>query len=299
MNRTPTLRDYLILVVLSLIWGTSYILIKKGLTVFSPYQVASLRLGISALAFLPFVFHHLKKVRRKQIPLLIAVGLCGTGLPSFLYPAAQTEVSSSVAGILSSLTPLFTFLLAWMAFGLKVDRRQLLGILIGLGGAITLVLASSQGAGGGEGFRLTFAGLIVLATLCYAASSNIVKAYFQDTSALTITVISFFLVGLPALVWSLTNADIATVVRTHPEGWVALGYVAVLALFSTVLASVIFFKLVQETSAVFGSTVSYLVPVVALGWGLADQESIGLPQLIAFFLILVGVFLSRGSSPGK
>lgn len=295
MNNAPVTRDYFILLALSLIWGTSYILIKKSLTVFTPYQVAGLRLGISALAFIPLIWHHLKKVKRSQLPLFIVVGLAGTGLPSFLYPAAQTHVSSSIAGILSSLTPLFTFLLAWLAFGLSVVPRQGLGILIGLGGAILLTLSSSSAGGmGAISGNLGYIGLIMLATMCYAVSSNLVKAYLGNTPALTITVVSFFLVGFPALIWCITSGGVVQVITTHPDGFAGLGYVAFLALFSTVLASVIFFWLVQQTSAVFSSTVSYIVPVVALGWGLLDNESIGPWQLLAFVLIITGVFLSKG-----
>jgi len=291
MKQAPASRDYLILLLLGVVWGTSYILIKKALVVFTPYQVAALRLGISALAFAPLIGHHLRKVQRRQLPLLVAVGLCGTGLPSFLYPAAQVHVSSSVAGILSSLTPLFTFILAWLAFGLRVDRFQALGILIGLAGAILLTLAGSEGGGA---LHLGYAALIMLATICYATSSNLVKAYFQGTPALTITVVAFFLVGLPALIWCLTGAGVLETLSSHPRAWAGLGYVAILALFSTVLASILFFWLVQRTSAVFGSTVSYLVPLVAVGWGLADNEHIGWQQLLAFLLILGGVFLSKG-----
>ena len=292
-SNAPDGRAYLTLIVLSIIWGTSYILIKKSLLFFTPYQVAALRLGISALAFVPLIVHHLRKVRRKDIPLLILVGLTGTGLPSFLYPAAQTHVSSSVAGILSSLTPLFTFILAWLAFGLKVRALQAVGIAVGLGGAILLVLTSG-GLDGGQGSNMWYAGLIAIATMCYAVSSNVVKAHFQDTPALTITVVSFFLVGLPALVWSLVDGEVIDIIVNQPDGWWGLGYVTFLALFSTVLASIVFFKLVQRTSAVFSSTVSYLVPVVALLWGLADQETIGLGQISAFILILSGVYLSKG-----
>lgn len=294
MNQDPDGKAYLTLAVLSIIWGTSYILIKKSLFYFTPYQVAGLRLGISALAFIPFIFHHLKKVRKQDIPLLIVVGLTGTGLPSFLYPAAQTHVPSSVAGILSSLTPLFTFLLAWLAFGLQVRAIQALGIAIGFGGAALLVFSSGS-INGGEEIQLGYAGLIAMATMCYAISSNVVKARFQDTPALTITVVSFFLVGLPALIWSITSGGVIESVSQQPDGWMGLVYVSVLALFSTVLASIVFFRLVQRTNAVFSSTVSYLVPIVALGWGLLDQESIGLMQVAAFLLILIGVYLSRGS----
>lgn len=291
-NSPPDTRAYLTLLLLSIIWGTSYILIKKSLLFFTPYQVAALRLGISALAFVPLIVHHLKKVRKKDIPLLIVVGLTGTGLPSFLYPAAQTHVSSSVAGMLSSLTPLFTFILAWLAFGMQVKRLQAFGILLGLLGAILLVF-SRAGGDGSTDFQLAYAGLIVLATLCYATSSNVVKANFQHTPALTITVVSFFLVGLPALLWCIVSAGVVPIILA-PDGWQGLAYVSFLALFSTVLASIIFFKLVQQTSAVFSSTVSYLVPIVALAWGLLDNETIGLYQVVAFLLILIGVFLSRG-----
>lgn len=296
MNNAPVTRDYFILLGLSLIWGTSYILIKKSLTVFTPYQVAGLRLGISAVAFIPLIWHHLKKIKRSQLPLFFIVGLAGTGLPSFLYPAAQTHVSSSIAGILSSLTPLFTFLLAWLAFGMKVVPRQGVGILVGLGGAVLLTLSSASGSGGmgALGGNLGYMGLIMLATMCYAVSSNLVKAYLSDTSALTITVVSFFLVGLPALGWCVFGGGVLETITTHPNGWAGLGYVSFLALFSTVLASVIFFWLVQQTSAVFSSTVSYLVPIVALGWGLLDNETIGGWQLLAFALIITGVFLSKG-----
>ncbi|MEL6141188.1 MAG: DMT family transporter, partial [Bacteroidota bacterium] len=216
MNKAPSAQAYLTLLFLSLIWGTSYILIKKGLTVFTPYQVAGLRLGISALAFLPLLGYHLRKVKKSQILLLVAVGLCGTGLPSFLYPAAQVHVSSSVAGILSSLTPLFTFLLAWLAFGLQVQWKQGVGILIGLAGALLLTLS---GTGQGGQSQLSYAGLILLATICYAASSNLVKAYLQEVPALTITVVAFFLVGFPALIWVLWDGGVVTVISQHPEGW--------------------------------------------------------------------------------
>lgn len=293
-DSTPDGRAYLILLGLSIIWGTSYILIKKSLLFFTPYQVAALRLGISALAFVPLIGRHLRRVRRRDIPLLIVVGLTGTGLPSFLYPAAQTAVSSSVAGILSSLTPLFTFILAWLAFGLRVRPLQAVGILVGLGGATLLVLNSGRAGGTSGELNIGYAGLIVIATLCYATSSNVVKKYFQELPALTITVVSFFLVGLPALLWCLTGAGVVPIVLERPDAWQGLVYVTILALFSTVLASVVFFKLVQRTSAVFSSTVSYLVPVVALLWGLLDGEVIGLAQIMAFGLILVGVFLSRG-----
>jgi drug/metabolite transporter (DMT)-like permease len=290
----PSLLDYFTLVFLALIWGSSYILIKKGLEVFSPLQVATLRLGISALALAPLAYTHLRKVKWKQVPLLIVIGLTGTGLPSFLFPFAQTELSSSLTGMLSGLVPLCTFLLAWLFFANRdAGTRQLLGVLLGLGGAVLLAWAAPGEAG--QTTQFAYTGFILLACFCYALSSNLVGTYFKEIPSLTITVSSFFLVGLPALIWAGTAGAVGeTVAKAAGDtGWWALGYVTTLALISTVLASIIFFRMVQRTGAVFSSTVSYIVPVVALFWGLVDGEGFAGLQIPAIVLILIGVFLSR------
>lgn len=292
-TNSASLIDYLTLVGLALIWGTSYILIKKGLAVFSPAQVATLRLGISALALTPLAAQHFGKITRRQAPLLIVIGLTGTGLPSFLFPFAQTHLSSSLTGMLSGLTPLCTFILAFLFFSSREGAgRQFAGVVLGLGGAVLLAYAAPGEAE--TTTQLAYAGFILLACFCYGLSSNLVGTYFKDTPSLTITVCSFFLVGLPALIWALTAGAVpATTEQAGTEGWWALGCVAALAVFSTVLASIVFFRMVQRTGAVFSSTVSYIIPVVALGWGLLDGELFSWWQLPAILLILVGVALSR------
>lgn len=290
----PTLIDYLTLVLLAFIWGTSYILIKKGLATFSPLQVATLRLGISALALAPLAFRHLQKIKWAQVPLLIVIGLTGTGLPSFLFPFAQTQLSSSLTGMLSGLTPLCTFLLAWLFFANRdAGGRQLLGVLLGLVGAALLAWAAPGSAG--QTTQFAYAGFILLACFCYATSSNLVGAYFRDLSSLTITVSSFFLVGLPALIWALSAGAVLETIEQAAgnTGWYALGYVALLALLSTVLASILFFRMVQRSGAIFSSTVSYIVPLVALSWGLLDGEGFAFWQIPAIVMVLLGVFLSR------
>jgi drug/metabolite transporter (DMT)-like permease len=292
MHERPGVSDFLTLAGLSLIWGSSYVLIKWGLDVFTPRQVATLRLGISALALAPLVITHLRRIRLAQLPLLVAVGITGTALPSFLFPAAQTYLSSSVTGVLSSLTPLCTFLVGWLLFGNQPLRRQFVGIAIGLAGAILLAYAAP--GGGTTTTRFAYAALVLGACLCYALSSNLVARHFRHTPSLTITVVSFFIVGLPALGWSLTGGGVVETVRTAgAEGLAALAYVSVLAVGSTVLASLVFFRLVQRTGAVFASTVSYLIPLVALGWGLADGEALHWLQFPGILLVLLGVFLSK------
>lgn len=294
MQDRPTALHFLILLGLSLIWGSSYILIKYGLTVFSSRQIAVLRLGISALALLPFVVVHLRRITARQLPMLFLVGLTGTALPSFLFPIAQTELSSSLTGMLSSLTPLCTLLVAWLVFHDRPLRQQGVGIAMGLAGALLLAWISPTGGASGGSGHLGYAALVLGACICYGTSANLVGVYFRELPSLTITVVSFFLVGLPALVYAVLLGGIpATVAAAGAEGWRALCFVALLALGSTVLASFVFFRLVQRTGAVFASTVSYLIPVVALLWGLVDGEAVSWWQLPAILLVLLGVFLSK------
>ncbi|MEL6837296.1 MAG: EamA family transporter [Bacteroidota bacterium] len=279
-----------ILGLLSLIWGTSYVLIKWGLLYFPPVQVAGIRLGVSALAFSPILVRELRKIKREQLPLLFLVGIMGTGLPAFLFPAAQEYVSSSLAGILNSLTPLFTLSLGIVFFNTSFTWTKTLGILIGLVGAIFLF---AFGEDAGLGGKWTYGLLIVLACLCYASSSNIVGFKLRSLNGLTISAVSFSLVGIPVLLYLLLGTDFINTLQAQPEAWKGVGYITVLALFSTVLAGIIFFQLIQWTSPVFGSTVSYLVPAVAMGWGALDGEVIALVHFAGMGLILAGVYLSK------
>ena len=292
MQRAPSVRDFITLLGLALIWGSSYILIKWGLAVFSARQISVLRLGISALALAPFAITHLRRVRRQQLPLLFLVGLTGTALPSFLFPIAQMRLSSSLTGMLSSLTPLCTFLVAWLVFRDRPVRQQVVGIVVGLAGALLLAYVAPGGSDGTG--QLGYATLVLAACLCYGTSANLVGHYFERLPSLTITVVSFFLVGLPALIYAVLFSGVGdTIANAGPAGWQALTYVTILAVGSTVLASFVFFRLVQATGAVFASTVSYLIPVVALLWGILDDERIALLQLPAIALVLFGVFLSK------
>ncbi len=284
------LRAWGILLFLSLIWGTSYVLIKWGLIVFPAEQVAGIRLGVSALAFSPILLRHVRKIKKEQLFLLFVIGLTGTGLPSILFPAAQTQVNSSLAGILNSLTPLFTLLLGLIFFRARFSWLKTGGILVGLAGAICLFAFGEQSGMGG---KLAYGLLIVLACLCYATSTNLVGFHLKGLSSLTISTVSFSMVGFPALIYLLVGTDFVYTMQHAAGAWQALGYLTILALFSTVLAGVIFYQLIQWTSPVFGSTVSYLVPMIAMLWGTLDGESISVVHFLGMGLILAGVYLSR------
>lgn len=284
------LQAWSLLLLLSLIWGSSYILIKKSLVVYDPIQVASLRLGITAIAFFPFFLYHIRQLKAKYFIWLILVGIAGSGLPSFLYPIAQTKISSALAGSLSSLTPLFTLLTGLLFFKARGQQSKVLGILIGLAGALLLVVFGRDGSVAGQ---FSYSLLIVLAAICYAFSSNIVGFKLSHYNSMTISAFSFFMIGLPALIYVFAGSGFVETFQQTPGAGKALLYVSFLALFSTALASVLFFRLIQITDAVFGSTVSYIMPAIALSWGIMDGEKIGWAFFVGLGLILCGVYLSR------
>lgn len=288
-NSAVRLKSFLVLGFLSLIWGSSFILIKKGLVVYSPVQLACLRVSISAIAFFPFFLYRLKKVDWSKWPYLVTVGLTGSALPSLLFSYAQTEVSSSIAGILNSLTPLFTLILGVFIFGSAMMWSKLIGVIMGLLGAALLIILGSQA--GLEG-NLWYGLLIVVATICYATSVNTVGKYLKDMSSLTISTVSFTLVGIPMLFFLFTT-DFVNIMQTNPGAYEALGYISILSLGGTFLATIVFFQLVQWTNPVFSSTVAYIIPIVALMWGVVDGERITVYHLLAIGMILGGVYLSR------
>lgn len=282
-------RSILLLIFLSLMWGSSYILIKKAILIYTPMQVGAMRLSISGLAFVPYLLWRWRRVDWSKSSWLLLVGVTGTGLPSLLFPLAQAHISSSVAGILNSLTPLFTLLIGILVFRAPFFWAKMVGVLLGLSGATLLVLAGSEGSLNGSSW---YGLLIVLATMCYATSTNTVGYRLREMGSLTISAVSFAMVGIPSILLAVW-LGVPQTMMSEPAAWTGLLYIAVLALGSTVLASVLFFQLIKMTGPVFSSMVSYLVPVIALGWGLLDSEYIGWIHFLGMALILSGVYLSR------
>ncbi len=283
-------RAFATLLLLSVIWGSSFILIKRGLEVFDGYQLGALRLTISGLAFAPFLLRKIRGIDRRSWPVLALVGLTGTGLPSFLFPLAQEGISSSLAGILNALTPLLTFLFGMVLFRTGFRWSKLVGVLMGLAGAALLIVqAGDASVSGNSGYAL----LAVAGACCYAIAGNTVGTYLHSMSSLAISAASFGIVAIPAAIYLFGSSGFMEVMRQEPGAWTAFGYVFLLALFSTVLASVIYFQLIQWTDALFASTVSYLSPAIAVAWGLLDGERVTLWILLGMGLILAGLYVNR------
>jgi len=272
---------WLVLAILSLIWGTSYILMKKGLESFSTYQVAALRILISFLCLLPLALRSLHKLSRENLLSILIIGFFGSGIPAFLFPLAQTRIDSSVAGMLNSLSPVFTLIMGIIMYNRKVIRAQITGVFLGLIGAAGLLYSGS--------FTFNYYGLfVVLATLLYGISSNEVSKV-RGLNGLEITSLAFFILG-PFALTLLLLTDLKAPLET--EYWIRnFGYIAVLSIFGSAIALVLFYRLIQDTSPVFASMVTYFIPVVATVWGLSDNERLTSSMLISVFLILAGVYL--------
>lgn len=280
-----------LLLVLALIWGSSFILMKRGLfhegePVLTPFQLASARLAIAWLTLSPLLLRHATELRIHWRALL-GSGLLGNGLPAFLFATAQTRVSSSLSGMLNSLTPLFALLIGVSLFGQRLRLVHLAGVLLGLAGAVGLI---ALGSDDGLPAWSTHALLPVVATVCYGASANIVKHRLYMLPAAATSALALTFVGPVALVLVFASG-LPRTLAAHPHGWSALGHVALLATLSSALALVLWNVLLKRTSALWASSVTYLMPVVAIGWGVLDGERLGPMQVGMVAVILAGVYL--------
>jgi drug/metabolite transporter (DMT)-like permease len=277
----------LILAGLAIVWGSSFILMKRGLAVFAPVQVAALRVTISCLVLLPVAFVAVRSIDRSYWKYLALCGLLGNGLPALLFCTAQTGINSSTAGLLNAMTPVFTLLVGMTFFYLKPARVQIAGVGLGFVGAITLVLAASKEAPSGNPL---YGLLVVAATICYGVSGNIISRYLKHLNALHANALFLVPIAVPYVLYLLLS-NFSTVLTTSPDAWPALGYVALLAVVGTALSNTLYTYLMKISSLLFASSVTYLIPITALVWGIADSERIGALHLVGITIILAGVYL--------
>src|SRR5664280_1158312 len=272
---------WLALLILSLIWGTSYILMKKGLESFSPLQVGALRIVITFICLLPLALKHFKHINRTNILSIIIIGLFGSVIPAFLFPLAETKISSSLAGMLNSLSPVFILVFGITIYKRKAIGTQIAGVFLGLLGAAGLLSTGS--------FTFNLYGLlVVLATILSGISSNEVSKV-KELNGIKITALSFFVTS-PLAIGYLMFSDLS--VPVHTENWVRnLSYIGILAIFGSAIALVIYYLLIRNTSPIFASSVTYFIPIVATLWGLADNEQFYSSMLISIIFIFAGVFI--------
>ena len=278
-----------LLILLSLIWGSSPILIKKSLVSLGPFEIGALRLSFAAIVLIPFLSKNFKEVKRKDIPVLFISGIVGNVIPYFLYPIAQTNIDSGTSGVLTSLTPFFALLIGVIFYKLKATKNNIIGLTIGFSGTAALILFSDSTSNSEANLYGLF---VVLATVLYGINLNLVKYHLNHLKPVTITSFSIVLI-LPITLYVLFfSTPFIEHIQSFSDYKNEFIYVFILGILSTSVATLIFYNLIKIKDTVFASTVTYLMPIVAVVIGLLDGEVVNFYQLSGMGLIICGVYIN-------
>jgi drug/metabolite transporter (DMT)-like permease len=275
-----------VLMVLALVWGSSFILIKVGLKSFSNDQVAAIRMLLASLALLPISIRNFKALHRKDLPALLFAGFIGSFIPAFLFTKAQTHIDSALAGMLNSLTPVFTLVVGAIFFKAKFKIFQILGLFLGLVGALGLIIAGQDMTFGKVNL---YALLIVVATTCYALNINVVKTYLTHLTGVQITSLSFMFLSPAALIYLFTT-DFEPVFQ-NPQWPLHFAAIAGLGIIGTAIAMLLMNSLIRHVSTILASSVTYIIPIFAIMWGFIDGEKITIHHIGNMIIILFGVYM--------
>ncbi|MEM5565794.1 EamA family transporter [Psychroserpens sp. AS72] len=283
-------KKWLFLLILSVIWGSSFILIKKSLLGLTPYQLGALRTIITGIFLFSVGLKNLKSIKKNEWKWVVISGFLGSFIPAFLFAIAETEIDSAITSILNSLVPLNAILLGFAIFKIGFTKRQFLGVVIGFIGTSILIL---KGADLNPDQNYLYAGFVIISTVMYALNVNIIKKHLQNVKPLSIATGNYVAIIIPAIVVLMFTDFFSSETLEHPDFKMSILYVVILSFFGTALAKVLFNTLVQISTPVFASSVTYLMPVVALAWGLLDGETFGPLQIVASVIILLGVYLAN------
>ncbi|SRR5690554_913652 len=278
---------WLILAVLAIVWGSSFILIKKGLLGLTPIQLGAVRIFVASIVMLCIGWKHIPSIPKNKWKFLFASSMYGIFFPAFLFAYAQTQIDSTISSILNATTPLFTLFLSVLIFGISAQKRQYFGVAIGFIGSLMLILS---GAIVHAEQNYWYALLAVLACVLYALNINWIKKFLSDLTPIQISMGSFTCL-LPCSIIVLLNSNLGATVHLETTQ-MSIIYTAILGICSTGLASLLFYRLIIMSSPVFASSSTYLIPVVAFVWGVFDHESIHVSQLAGALVVLLGVYLS-------
>jgi len=277
-----------LLIILSVVWGSSFILMKRGLDAFSSDEVAALRISIAFLFLAPLLIKYYKIDLKKYWRGLVLMGVFGNLIPAFLFTKAETEISSSLTGMLNALTPLFTVLVGLFWLKVKPKAMQIVGIIVGFIGAACLMIFD---AGSGSSKNIIYGLLVVAATFFYAISVCGIKKYLSDINSITATVWAFCITGPISLIYLFGFSDFTVHMANSPMAMSSLGYISILAIVGSAISVIAYNILIKNSGTVFASSCTYLIPVVAIGWGLFDGEMVNFYQVFSIVVIILSVYL--------
>lgn len=255
---------------------------------FSGDEVGAMRVFIAFLALSPLMFKHVNKDLLKHWKAFLGMGMFGSLIPGFLFAFAQKGISSSLTSMINALTPLFTLLITLIFFKEKIRMTNAIGLLIGLAGTIGLLMVNN---GNNANKDLSFVLFAILATICNGITANIIKNYLGAVNSVACTVWAMLFVGPISGIYLFLNTDFVHKLNTAPLAWESLGYVCLLGILGTSLSIILFNILIKNTSSIFGTSVTYLIPLVAIMWGMLDGESVLPMHIVCAFVILLGVYL--------
>lgn len=283
---------WLLLIILSVIWGSSFILIKKSLDHFSPYQVGALRVLIAGIILMPVAVSKYRLFPKKHLKWLILAAFTGNFIPMFLFPIAETQISSSIAGIINSMMPIFVIIVGALIWKFETTKRQMTGVFISFTGVCLLAF----GGDNSTQFKIFPILLLLLATLCYAMSTTTVKSKLMDVSSTVLSAFVFsFVLFLPSLI-ALLSTGFVTQFTFTKENMIGLGFVSLLSVFGTGLAMMMNYRLLKVSTPLFASTVTLLMPIVAIIWGVLDGEKLTALQFAGTIVIIAGLIFLRAKT---
>ena len=281
--------SWALFITLAIVWGSSFILMKEAALSLTGWQIGSIRITAAGIVLLPLAIFHIRKIPLRKLPLVILSGTLGNLFPAFLFAIAiDKKINSSLAGILNSLTPLFVVLVGLIFFGMKVQQKKIIGVVIGFIGLVLLSLTRGTVTIDNYGFTL----LILMATVLYGFNVNLVGRYLKEINPLMIATVSMVFIAIPAAI-VLSQQEVVSLIRYDREARLAIAMVALLGIVGTAFATAIFYQLIQKAGGLFASLVTYAIPVVAIFWGVLAGENVTVMQIGCLSLILGGVYLAN------
>lgn len=282
-----------IFIMLSFIWGSSFVLMKEGLLFLTAYQVASIRIISSGLVLLPVAIKNFTKIPANKLMYVFLSGVLGSLLPAYLFCIAEQGIDSSLAGVLNALTPIFVIIIGALFFQNRTSTHKVIGIVIAFSGSVLLFFSQPGFSQNSNAFYVL---LVVLATLLYGINVNMVHRHLNTIPSLHIAAVALTLNAIPALA-VLYFTGYFHIELSGSGILMSTFYSAILGIGGTAIATILFYMLLKRAGSVFASMVTYAIPIVAIMWGIVYQEEIGWKQVVCMCIILLGVWWANRKRP--